>query len=101
MNSLKRKHITEKNKLEEIRRLLIHNSFIGNYLHDKSHMNVHDTTKVTNSCTIMSTTFEHKKLQLKQTFVRLEQPKNCNRHKNEDSKKLLKKMSLPQEDENT
>ena len=60
MNSLKRKHITEKNKLEEIRRLLIHNSFIGNYLHDKLHMNVHNITKVTNNCTTMSATFEHK-----------------------------------------
>ena len=60
VNSLKQKHITCKEKLEESRRALIYNSFIGNYLHTKLHINALNITKVINNCTTMSTTFDHK-----------------------------------------
>ena len=92
MNSLKQKHIIDKKNLEESRRTLIQNSFIGKYLHDLLQTNVHGINKVTNDYTTTSATFEHKQLQLKQTCIQLEKIINGNRDKNGDSRRTPQNM---------
>ena len=100
MNSLNRKYAIDKENLEESRRKLIQNVFVGKHLHEKLQTNVHGMNEVTKKCTTMSATFENNQLQLKQNCAHLEELITGNMHENGDSRKLLQNMAFPQEDEN-
>ena len=50
--------MTDMKNIEESRRLLTHNIFIGNYSNDKLNIYTRNVTKVTNNYTAISTTFK-------------------------------------------